>query len=113
MLNLSLNTRLVWLIIAFNGVTDIIGMYTAGMTFVARNLIYIFVIALFLVGSVIYTYKRPSRRIAEMLHVAAAFLAFTAVTTILTYLAVLPHRPRIDDYLAAADHALGLDWLAS
>jgi len=62
---------------------------------------------------VIYTYLRPSVRIAEMTHIAAVFLAFAAVSATASYLIVGWHRPLVDAYLAATDRALGFDWLAS
>ena len=110
----TLNTKLVWFLMALFGVIDAIGLKAEGIRIVPHDfLTNILTIAILLAISVIYTYVRRSDRIAEMTHMGAVFLAFAAVSAIASYLVAELQRPLVDDYLAAADRALGLDWLAS
>jgi len=109
----SLNTRMVWVMLALVGVADAIGLKAEGIRLMPHDfLTNIFTITILLAISVTYTYIRRSDRIAEMTHMGAVFLAFAAVSAIASYLVAELHRPLVDDYLAASDRALGLDWLA-
>ena len=113
-ISLSLNTRLVWSLIALFGAGDIVGLKAEGMRFVPHDfLTNLFTVSILVTISIVYTYIRYSPRIAEMTHMAAVFLSFAAVTAMASYLVASWHRPLVDDYLVAADHAMGLDWLAS
>jgi hypothetical protein len=110
----SLNTRLAWSLLALFTVCDAVGLKAEGIRIVPHDfLTNIFTISILLALSVIYTYFRRSDRIAEMTHMGAVFLAFAASSAIASYLVAALHRPLVDNYLAAADRALGLDWLAS
>lgn len=110
---LSLNTWLVWGLMGLFAAFDAVGLKAEGIRLVAHDyLTNIFTVVLLLAISVTYTYFRPSPRIAEMTHMGAAFLCFAAVSATCSYLIAGWGRPLIDDYLAGADHALGLDWLA-
>jgi len=113
-IKLSLNTKAVWSLTGAIGMVDIIGLNVVGMKFVPHDyLMDVFAVVVLLIICAIYKYIRPGQRIAEMAHMGAVFLSFSAVTATACYLAATLHRPLIDDYLVAADHALGLDWLAS
>lgn len=112
----SFNTRLVWSLIALFAAVDAAVLKAGGITLALHDfLTNIYTVSLLLVISVIYTFFRRSDRIAEMTHMGAVFLTFAAVSVTASYaVAALCHpRPLIDAYLSAADHALGLDWLAS
>ena len=96
------------------GVVDIVGLKAEGMRFVTHDFLAdMCTVAILLGVTLVYTYIRPSPRIAEMAHMGAIFFSFAAVTATASYLAAGPHRPLIDDYLVAADQALGLDWMVS
>ena len=113
-ITLSLNTRLIWSLLALLAVVDAVGLQAEDMSLAPRSLLtVILTIIILLILSMICKYFFRSVRIAEMTHMMAAALTFTSVTSIFSYLAVGWQRPLIDDYLVAADHALGLDWLAS
>jgi hypothetical protein len=113
-IKLSLNTKVVWWMVAAIGLVDVVGLNVVGMKLVPHDFVIDLVaIAVMLTMTSIYTYKRPRPRIAALTHMGAIFLSFAAVTATASYLAATLHRPLIDDYLAAADQALGLDWMAS
>jgi hypothetical protein len=109
----TLNTRLVWSVMGLFAVFDAIGLKAEGIRLVSHDFLSnILTITILLTISVIYTYFRPSARIAEMTHMGAVFLCFAAVSATCSYLVAGWGRPLVDSYLAGADHALGLDWLA-
>ena len=107
----SLNTRLIWSLIAVFAVADAIGLKIAGIAVVPAVLWGITVRLMFLlVLALFYTYRRPDLRIATLAHSIAAILSSIVVMGIFSYLTVISGRPLIDAQLVAMDHALGLDW---
>jgi len=113
---LSLNTRRIWSLIALFAAADTVGLKAEGMTFSPHAFLSdITTIAILLALSLVCTYVRPNDRTGEMLHIGAAFLIFTAIAVVSSYLIAAGYRqqPLVDAYLVATDHALGLDWLAS
>ncbi len=63
--------------------------------------------------SLFYTYFRPDFRIATLTHAVAMFGATATPIVIFYYLATAWQQPLVDAHLAAADHALGLNWVAT
>jgi hypothetical protein len=59
-----------------------------------------------------YTHRRVDPPIAHLMRETAHLAAFTGVGAMLSYLATAAGRPLIDDWLVAADAALGFDWTA-
>ena len=112
--DISLNTRLVWSLMLLLVAVDAIGLKAEGITLVFRALLSnALSISVIVAMSAIYTYFRRISSIAEMTHMMAVILAFTASGSVCSYLVAALPRPLVDSYLAASDHALGLDWLAT
>lgn len=108
-----MNSWLVWSLFTLLAVIDAVGLRLADMSVKPKALgASIFHVLCMTLLTLFYTYWRKDRRIASLAHSIAAFLAFTSVTIILSYLTVVLHRPLIDDVLAAADRAVGFDWMA-
>lgn len=63
-------------------------------------------------GGWFYSRRRPDPRLAMALHGTAQVVAFSAVAAPLSYVGASAGWPLQDEMLAAADRALGLDWLA-
>jgi hypothetical protein len=110
----ALNTRFFWcLIAAFVGV-DAIGLTIEGISVVPEPLWDMtWRIAALIIVSLFYTYYRPDVRLATLMHAVAMFSAASTPISIFYYLATSWHQPLVDAHLAAADHALGLDWVAT
>jgi len=68
--------------------------------------------AVLLLGAAFYGLSGRSDRICATLLAVGTLLLFTLFGVILSYLAVRTGMPFVDDSLAAADRALGLDWVA-
>jgi hypothetical protein len=110
----SLNTGIIWSMIALFGIVDIVGLWALDIKFVPHAFLAdMLTVSILLAVFFVYTYIRPSVRIASLAHMGAIFFSFAAVTIIATYLAAALQRPLIDHYLVAADQFLGLDWSAS
>lgn len=113
-INPSLNTRIVWSLLGVFILADAAALKATGISLAPHALLpNMLAVSFLLFLTVVYTYFRKRPRIAEMTHMSAVFFVFTASMAICSYLTVAWQRPLIDDYLVAADHALGLDWLAS
>ena len=112
--NLSLNTRVIWLLITLLAVIDAVGLKAEGIWLAPHVIMLpkILFITVLVVLSAIGAGFRRGVSMAEAMHMTAAILAFSFTTSILGYLSVGWQRPLVDSYLAAADHALGLDWIA-
>jgi hypothetical protein len=112
--SLELNTRLAWLFTATFIAIDIIGLWLTGITiFLNAFLSNVLTVSFLLFLTYIYTYRRPRPRIAALTQMAALFLSFAAATAVCSYLVATGwHQPLVDAPLAAADRALGLDWVA-
>ncbi|MEI9930906.1 MAG: phosphatase PAP2 family protein [Rhizomicrobium sp.] len=63
-------------------------------------------------GAVFYDRVRKDERLATMLFGTAFLIAFSAAFAMLNYLLLTVAGPRIDNFLAAADRAIGIDWPA-
>ena len=60
----------------------------------------------------IYTYWRRDERIVDLAHCAAQLIALFAATGAFSYVVTAAAFPLVNDAVAAADRALGFDWLA-
>jgi len=65
-----------------------------------------------LVISFISQWLKFDPRVVTFMRVESSTLAFMILNEILSYILVALHRPMVDDPLAAADRALGFNWLA-
>ena len=110
----SLNTRLFWSIIAVFVVVDAIGMELEDISAAPAPLWDMVWRTAALLGlSLFYMYFRPDFRIATLTHAVAMFGATATPIAIFYYLATAWQHPFVDAQLAAADHALGLNWVAT
>jgi len=110
----SLNTRLFWFIIAIFVVADTIGLMAEGIAVVPEPLWDMtWRTAALIIVSLFYTRFRPDARLATLMHTVAMFVATATPISIFYYLATALHHPLIDAHIAAADHALGFDWVAT
>lgn len=64
-------------------------------------------------AGIFYQTRRGEPRIAAMLIGAAFLCSFSAAASTLNYFLLTAHGPRIDVALAAADRALGFDWVGA
>ena len=72
------------------------------------------VLALALVGGAIfYQLRRAEPAIVAMLAGTGFLCAYSAAASVLNYFLLTLHGPRMDAALAAADRALGFDWVAA
>jgi hypothetical protein len=62
-------------------------------------------------GSIFYQTRRAEPEIAVMLAGTSFLCVFSAAASIFNYFLLTLHGPRIDAELAAADRALGFDWI--
>lgn len=69
-------------------------------------------LALIAAINLVYATVRPDRRIAAAAASVLQLAAFTAASGVLSYLTVTSRFPLIDRHLAAADAAMGLNWVA-
>ena len=110
----SLNTRVVWSLIAAFTLADVIGLMAEGMSVDPMAFAGIAARMAFLLGlSFVYTRYRPDVRIASLAHTMAAALSSIVAVGIFSYLTVIWSRPLVDEYLVAFDQALGFDWPAT
>jgi hypothetical protein len=69
------------------------------------------IISVLLIVSVVYCYRRGGEWLAELTHSWAQYLSLLAVLLPLSYAAVSTNAPLLDNTFAAADLAIGLDWI--
>ena len=62
-------------------------------------------------GSIFYSIRRAEPEIAAMLAGTSFLCAFSGAASVLNCFLLTLHGPRIDSALAAADRALGFDWV--
>lgn len=109
---LSPSARVKWLIVGAIIAIDAVGLAHCGILLgfagLARGG---GAIALLAGTGAFYTYRRPDERIADLAQTAALLLTFFAAAGVLSYLVVATDLPRADAIFAAADRALGFDWL--
>lgn len=105
-------TQVLWAIIAVIGGIDAVWAHALGLRIVLDPMI-VAGFALIAAINLVYTTVRPNERIAALAGSVLQLAAFTAVGAVLSYLTVTSKFPLIDHSLAAADSALGLDWLAA
>jgi membrane-associated phospholipid phosphatase len=110
---MSPSTRAKWLVIGTIVAADALGLGSLGIHLNSEGLARVAGAVLF-VGALaaFYTYLRPNPRIVDVAHTMALLLAFFAASAVLSYLLTATALPVVDDQLAAADRALGFDWLA-
>jgi membrane-associated phospholipid phosphatase len=108
---MSLNTLLIWALIAFLAVIDAVWMAVENVALQPAVLLPTF-IPIIVTGFLAWFYTRIRRdpRIATLAHMIAISLAFTAVTMVLSYIMVGLKRPLVDSYLIDFDRSLGFDW---
>jgi PAP2 superfamily len=109
----SLNTGIFWSLIAIFSALDAIGLAAEGISVVPAPLWdMVWRIAVMVFLSLFYTYLRPDVRIATLMHAVAMFAATATPVSIFYYVALGWNQPLVDAHLAAADRALGLDWVS-
>lgn len=101
-----------WACIAAVVALDLIWLKLAAMTMAFQPHV-LGLISIFGAVALVYTYVRPDERIATAFGTFAQMFTFSTATMVLTYLTASANYPLIDRHLAAADAALGLDWLAA
>ncbi|MGH7123533.1 MAG: phosphatase PAP2 family protein [Stellaceae bacterium] len=110
---MSPSTRAKWLVVGAIAAADALGLNALGIHLAGEGLTHVAGAALF-VGALgaFYTYLRPNPRIVDVAHTMTLLLAFFAATAVLSYLLTATALPLVDHQLAAADRALGFDWMA-
>lgn len=108
---ISLNTRLVWIVMLVMAGGDTFGLMATGLSLEGKTFYWSAFAAVGLLG-VSALYVRRDHRISALAHMAAIILVFTGVASVASYLSVVWHQPLIDDGLIAADHAICLNWPA-
>ena len=78
---------------------------------ITLNPVPIAVASVFISINVVFATVRPNPLIAVFAGAVAQFITFMASGAVLSYLATTTKFPLVDRYLAAADAALGLDWV--
>lgn len=68
--------------------------------------------AVLIAAAMFYARIRKDENLSAMLFSAAFLIVFSAAFSLLNYLLLTVAGPRIDNFLAAADRALGIDWPA-
>ena len=104
-------SQALWAIIAVITGVDVLWAWSSGIRVVLSSAV-MFGFFLTVGINLVYTTLRPDRRIAAFAQASAQLLAFTASGAILSYLTVTSRFPLVDRYLAAADAAIGFDWLS-
>src|SRR5260221_664099 len=104
-------TQGLWALIAVMIAIDALWAWSLGIRIVVTPIV---VLVFCLIGGIALAYAtiRPNRRIAELAATVSQFIAFTAAAVNLSYLTVTSRFPLIDRYLAAADAAVGFDWVS-
>ena len=109
---MSLSIGLRWLIILVLAAADAVGLRLTSMHLEAGGVLKLGVALLVLFAvDLIYTRWRPRERLADLAQTAAQLMAFFAAIGTASYLVTATAAPLIDDALAAADAAIGFDWL--
>ncbi|MBI5165984.1 MAG: phosphatase PAP2 family protein [Magnetospirillum sp.] len=102
-----------WFLVAALAAVDAVWLAASGLGVVPASLAVPSLGVAVLAGmTAVYRRWRPVPAIAALTGVAAETVAFTAVAAILSYLVAAAGGPLADDRLAAADRAVGLDWMA-
>ncbi|MGE9007760.1 phosphatase PAP2 family protein [Leptospira interrogans] len=102
---------MVWAIIAVIVGIDAVWAWSMGIK-VELNAGNLFLLAEFIFVGWLYATIRSNEQVAAFAAGGAQLVAFTGAAGLLSYLMVASAFPLIDNYLAAADAALGFDWLA-
>jgi hypothetical protein len=100
-----------WAIIAVMIGIDALWAWSAGIR-VSPSLWIIVVFCGMACLNLVYATIRPDRRIGMFAATIAQLIAFSSASMLLTYLSATSKFPLIDGYLAAADAAIGFDWLS-
>ena len=103
-------TQMLWAIIGVMIVVDALWAWSTGIR-VTLNPVAISAAAVFVAINLVYVTVRSNPLIAVFAATIAQLIAVMASGAVLSYLAATTNLPLIDRYLAAADSAMGLDWL--
>src|SRR2546421_6611410 len=103
-------TQMLWAIIAIVVGVDALWAWSAGIR-ITLNPVAISAILVFVAINLVYMTVRSNALIAVFAASIAQLIAIMASGAVLSYLAVTTKFPLVDRYLAAADSAMGLDWL--
>jgi hypothetical protein len=109
---MTLNTRLLWLLLLAMTVINVVWLWFQNMSVASRALVLIFLpILAILALAWFYTKVRKDRRLAQLANMTAVTLAFMSASCIMSYLTGTMQQPLIDPSLVTIDQAMGLDWL--
>lgn len=102
-----------WGVIAALAALDAAGLAHYGIRLALPGLLRLAgALSVFAALALVYERWRPDERLAEMAWSAMRLFAFFAAIGILSYLVSISPVPVVDDLLAGADRALGLDWMS-
>ncbi|MCC8983207.1 phosphatase PAP2 family protein [Bradyrhizobium acaciae] len=107
----AINDPGLWRIIAAIAAIDAIWLYLSGHRISVAPAAGGGFVALIAIG-LIYSRIRPDHHLACFAATSTRLAAFNIVAIVLSYLAASAHFPLVDNDLAAADRAIGFDWLA-
>lgn len=104
---------LIWLIVVATAATVVAAAAATDFSLVPGSFtVPAAVAAVAAIGGTFYRVRRPDARLSAVCTGTAQILAFTAAAAPLSYLAASAGLPLWDAEFAAADRALGLDWMA-
>ena len=108
----SLSARIQWGVIAALVALDAAGLFHCGIHLAWQGLIRVVgAMLIFTALGLFYERWRPDERLSDLAWSGVRLLAFFAAMGVMSYLVAATDLPLVDDRLAAADRALGLDWL--
>lgn len=110
---MSLSARARWLVIVLILALDGLGLAHYGMRLALVGLASgAGALVVFAAIAAIYSYWRPDERIVDLAHCAAQLIALFAATGAFSYVVTAAGLPLANGAIAAADRALGFDWLS-
>jgi hypothetical protein len=109
----SSSARARWLVIAFLVVLDGLGLAHYGMRLTLAGVASgAGALVVFAAIAAIYRYWRRDERIVDLAHCAAQLIALFAAAGTFSYVVTAAGLPLANEAVAAADRALGFDWLS-
>ncbi|WP_076859443.1 phosphatase PAP2 family protein [Bradyrhizobium mercantei] len=99
-----------WKIVVAVFAVDVIWLWSSGMR-LTIGYIPAVVFTMLIATYLFYTIVRPNERLAALALMFSQFSALTSVNVVLIYLTATSKFKLTDNYLAAADAAIGFDWL--
>jgi membrane-associated phospholipid phosphatase len=110
---MSLSARARWLVIVVILALDGLGLAHYGLRLTLAGLASgAGALVVFAAIAALYSYWRPDERIVDLAHCAAQLIALFAATGAFSYVVTAANLPLANAAIAAADHALGFDWLS-